>query len=95
MGHIIWVVLPHSHYISVNYDVVGQGYASKRFDDEILATGNSAARSAKVLTSKVSSANICVQYQAPRCMRVISVDVSCNLSCVIAMDMLYLCVCGV
>jgi hypothetical protein len=95
MGHIIWAILPHSHYIGVNYDAVGQGYMSKRTDDEILATSNSAAGSAKVLVSKVSSANICVQYQAPRCMRVISVDVSCNLSCVIAMDMLYLRVCGV
>jgi len=58
MGHIIWVVLPHSHYGGIDYDAVGQEYASKRFDNEILAIGNSIAHSAKVLMSKVSVANI-------------------------------------
>ena len=60
------LTLVGSHYDGTDYDVVGQGYASRRSDNEIIAIGNFAARSAKVLTSKVLAASsICIQYQAP------------------------------
>jgi hypothetical protein len=42
-----------SHYDAVDYDAMGQGYSSRKSDAEILAIGNSAARGAGVLMSKV------------------------------------------
>jgi hypothetical protein len=42
-----------SHYDGMDYDAMGQGYSSKKSDDELLAIGNSATRGAEVLASKV------------------------------------------
>ena len=44
-----------SHYDGMDYDAMGQGYSSKKFDDELLAIGNSATHGVEVLTSKVSA----------------------------------------
>lgn len=53
-----------SHYDGVDYDAMGQGYASKKSDNEILAIGSSAAHGADVLASKVSATSIRIQHQA-------------------------------
>jgi hypothetical protein len=47
-----------SHYEGIDYDTVGQGYSSRKFDTEILAIGNSAARGAEILASKVSATSV-------------------------------------
>ena len=48
----------------MDYDVVGQGYSSRKSDAEILAIGNSIARGARVLTSKVLATTVHLQFQA-------------------------------
>lgn len=64
-GVLIALTSVGSHYDGIDYDAVGQGYASKKSDDEILAIVNSAAHGAEILASKVSAASIRLQYQAP------------------------------
>lgn len=58
------LTLVRLHYDDVNFDAVGRGYASKKFDNDILAIGSAAAHGVEVLPSKVSVASICLQYQA-------------------------------
>lgn len=41
-----------SHYDSVDYDAMGQGYSLKKFDAEILAIGNSTIHGAEVLARR-------------------------------------------
>ena len=53
-----------SHYEGIDYDAVGQGYSSRKFNAEILAIGNSAARGVEVLASKVPAATVHHQFQA-------------------------------
>jgi hypothetical protein len=53
-----------SHYDGVDYDVVGQGYSSKKSDDEFLAIGNSATHCAEVLVSKVPATTVRLQFRA-------------------------------
>ena len=47
-----------SHYDGMDYDVVGQGYLSKKSNNELLAIGNSATRGVEVLASKVPAATV-------------------------------------
>ena len=49
-----------SHYDGMDYDAMGQGYSSKKFDDELLAIGNSATHGAEVLASKVLAVVVCL-----------------------------------
>ena len=63
-GVLMALMLVGSHYEGINYDVVGKGYSSRKSDAEILAIGNSTARGAKVLMSKVPVATICLLFQA-------------------------------
>ena len=53
-----------SHYEGVDYDIIGQGYSSRKSDIEILAIGDAAARGTEVLVSKVPSATIHLFFQA-------------------------------
>ena len=53
-----------SHYEGVDYNAVGQGYSSRKSDAKILAIGNSTARGAGVLVSKVSATTVRLQFQA-------------------------------
>ena len=51
-----------SHYEGVDYNAVGQGYSSRKSDAKILAIGNSTARGAEVLMSKVPAATVCLYF---------------------------------
>ena len=51
-----------SHYEGIDYDAMGQGYSSMKSDAKILAIGNSAARGAEVLTSKVPAATVRLHF---------------------------------
>ena len=53
-----------SHYGSVNFDAVGQGYALGKSESDILTIGSAVARGAKVLASKMLVASSHCQYQS-------------------------------
>ena len=57
-GVLAALTLVGSHYGGVDYDAMGQGYLSKKFDDELLAISNSATCAAEVLASKVPDAMV-------------------------------------
>lgn len=54
-----------SHYGSVDFDAVGLGYASNRFDDDILAIGSVAVCGAEGLARKVPATAIRTDHQSP------------------------------
>ena len=62
-GMLVTLTSVGSHYDGVDYDVVGQGYLSRKSDAKILAVGNSAAHGAGVLTSKVLATTVHLQFQ--------------------------------
>jgi hypothetical protein len=47
-----------SLYDGMDFDAMGQGYSSRKFDAEILGISDSAIRSVEVLVSKVSAATV-------------------------------------
>jgi len=52
-----------SHYIGVDFDAVGQGYALEKSDSDILAIGSATSRGAEVLAGKMFATCIHHQYQ--------------------------------
>jgi hypothetical protein len=52
-----------SHYGDTDFDAIGRGHAPRKFDSDILALGSAAARGAKVLADKMSTACIHHQFQ--------------------------------
>jgi hypothetical protein len=49
-----------SHYKGVDYDAMGQGYSSRKSNDEILAISDAVTRGTEVLASKELAATICL-----------------------------------
>ena len=51
-----------SHYDGMDYRAVGQGYSSKKSNNELLAIGNSTTHGAKVLASKMPEFHMCALF---------------------------------
>jgi predicted membrane protein len=54
------------HYDSVDFEAIGQGYPSKKFDDDILAISNATIHGVGALARKVFAATIRAQHQSPK-----------------------------
>jgi len=54
-----------SHYDGIDFEAVGQGYALKKSDYDILAISKAVVRGVEALACKVSAAAIHAQHQSP------------------------------
>ena len=54
-----------SHYDGIDFEAVGQGYALKKSDYDILAISKATVRGVEALACKVSAAAIRAQHQCP------------------------------
>jgi len=54
-----------SHYDGIDFEAVGQGYALKKSDYDILAISKATVRGVEALACKVSATAICAQHQSP------------------------------
>ena len=53
------------HYDGVDFEAIGQGYALKKSDYDILAISKAAVRGVEALACKVSAPAIRAQHQSP------------------------------
>ena len=64
-GVLTALTLVGSHYDSVDFEAIGQGYVSKKSDDDILDISNAVVHGAETLARMVSVTTICAQHQSP------------------------------